>query len=288
MMETKNNSEDAVLKSLFKKDLLALAGIYPKEVLTLVENSMDVLLKDYLAWQKALIVIAKNLGVENDDVNEIPRLVEQITFDKVKDTLSKTKVKKIVLGIAGPGAVGKEAIKNALGFDMVVNTTTRPKRDYEKEAQHYHFVNDARFKDIVAQNGFAVSMERQGRGQYGVQKQDIEKVLSRSEVSIIEENPNNLASLSEYIKIHEGCEFVLVYILPPSPILPHLVARLAGRCQETSDDFRSAIVSTLNARQLDEFKSISNSIDKNINTVLVVNDSVERVVEKIKDLVEMK
>jgi len=66
-METQNNLEKATLKPLFKKDLLALAGIYPKEALVLVESNLDALLGDYLAWQKALIVMAKNLGVENNN-----------------------------------------------------------------------------------------------------------------------------------------------------------------------------------------------------------------------------
>ncbi|MBI2627608.1 hypothetical protein HYW72_01625 [Candidatus Nomurabacteria bacterium] len=279
------NSEYGPAKTQFLKDLAALRKIYPEEILALVHKNMDILLKNYVAWQQSLGVLAKNFGIETADVNKIPGVIEQISFEKAKKTLLKRRAEKIILGISGPGAVGKEIVKDALGFDTVVNTTTRPKRDYEKEDQHYHFVTEAQFRDILAQGGFVIDMERKGRGQYGIQKQDVDQVLSRSKISIIEENPENLASLGKYIKIHPECQFILIYILPPSPILLHLAARLAGRCQKTGENFRSAIISTLGIRQLKEFNSISIAIKKEILVVFAVNDDVECIVKKIKDLV---
>ncbi len=281
-----NNLENESLRALFQKDLKAIRGLYSEEILNLVENNIDILLKDYIAWQKAIMATARSLGVEDNNVSEIPNMIEQATFERVKKILSEVRTEKIVLGIAGPGAVGKETIKDALGFDAVVNTTTRPKRDYEKEAQHYNFIDDTQFKSIVAQDGFIVSMERPGRGQYGIQKKDIEKVLGKYKISIVEENPANLTKLSEYIQKREGCEFIIVYILPPYPVLPHLAARLAGRCQKTGSDFRSAIASTLGIRQLNEFVSVLDSMEKGNNVIFVVNDSVDRAVGKIKDLVK--
>ena len=51
------------------------------------------------------------------------------------------------------------------------------------------------------------------------------------------------------------------------------------------DDFRLAIASTLNLRQLDEFSSVMDAITKGVNVIFVVNDSVENAVRKVKDLV---
>jgi len=278
--------ENGSLKTLFQKDLVALRGLYSEEVLNLVESNIDILITDYIAWHTSLITVAKNLGVETNDPSEIPNLIEQVTFSNVKHMLSERKPEKIVLGISGPGAVGKETIKTALGFDMVVNTTTRAKRDYENNGEHYNFIDDLKFKEIVSGGGFIVNMERPGRGQYGIQKQDIKKVLIKSKIAIIEENPANLTSLESYLKTYRNCELILVYILPPFPILPHLAARLANRCKESNDDFKLAITSTLNRRQLDEFNPISDSIAKGMNVVFVINDKVERVVGKVKDLVK--
>lgn len=56
--------------------------------------------------------------------------------------------------------------------------------------------------------------------------------------------------------------------------------------QKVGGDFGAAVASTLNTRQLDEFKSMSNPIGRNINIVFVINDNIERAVKKIRDLVE--
>jgi len=280
-----NDLENNSPKTLFQKDLVALRRFYSEKVLSLVEKNIDVLLRDYTAWQTALTTMARSLGVEATNANEIPNIIERATFAKVKDALFLKKPKKILLGIAGPGAVGKETIKNGLGFDTVINTTTRPKRSYENHGEHYHFVDDSTFRDIASQDSFVVSMERPDRGKYGIQKRDLEKVLLRSKVAVVEESPASLISLREYIKTYKDSELILTYILPPSPVLPHLAARLANRCQGSGDDFRLAIASTLNLRQLDEFSSVMDAITKGVNVIFVVNDSVENAVRKVKDLV---
>ncbi|MBU0999409.1 hypothetical protein KKG24_03885 [Patescibacteria group bacterium] len=280
-----NNTEKITLKLSFKKDLLSLVDIYPPEVLKLVEDNENVLLKNYEAWQKVLVVFSEKLGIKDVDVNEIPNKLERVTFEQVQETLLEKKIKKIIFGIAGPGAVGKETIKNDLGFEMVVNTTTRLKRNYEKNNKHYHFVNIPQFKEIESQNGFVVSMERPGRGSYGISKKDIKNVLSTADVVMIEENPENLAKLDDYLKTNDLGKLILVYILPPSPILLHLAARLAGRCQKTGENFKSAITSTLGIRQLNEFNSILDSIRNGRNVVFVVNDNEKRATARIKTLI---
>lgn len=277
--------KNTTLKSSFQKDLLVLENIYPSEVLRLVEDNIDLLLIYYKAWKQTLSIFVKELRINDSNSDEIPYKLEQALFNKVQKKLSKTNTKKIILGIAGPGAVGKETIKNALGFNTVVNTTTRKKRRNEKNGKNYHFVSEVQFKKIAAQNGFVICMNRKNRGKYGIQKHDIEKVLKKSQVILIEENPINLISLAEYFKTYKDCKFILVYILPPAPILLHLAARLADRCQKTNEDFRSAIISTLGVRQLNEFKSVLNSINKKINIIFIINDNIERVVAKIKILI---
>ena len=174
------------LKSSFEKDLLVLENIYSREVFRLVEDNIDLLLIHYRAWEQALYVFAKELGIKNSNINEIPYKLEQVLFNKVQKKLFKTNIKKIIFGIAGPGAVGKETIKNALGFNTVVNTTTRKKRKNEKNGKNYHFIDEAQFKKIAAQNGFAICMNRKKRGKYGIQKHDIEKVLQKSQIILIE------------------------------------------------------------------------------------------------------
>ncbi len=280
------NVENSALKALFRNNLNSLKEHFSKEVLELVESNIDFLMQHYIEWQRALPQVAKSLGVQANNLNNIPSLIEKDTFEKIRTKLLIERPKKIILGISGPGAVGKETIKKSLGFDSVVNTTTRERRIYESHGEHYNFINEIQFDEILSKGGFIINMERPGRGKYGIQKTDLEKILTKTNVAIIEENPLNLTSLRDYLKDKESSEFILIYVLPPSPVLPNLAARLADRCIKSSSDFRLAINNTLDLRQLDEFNSTAQSIQKGVNVLFIVNDSVERVTEKIKDLIK--
>ena len=234
------------LTALFKKDLVALKGFFSEEVLSLVENNIDFLMKDYVAWQRALVAMTKNLGVKYDSIASIPGIIEKVSFENVEKKFSTENPKKIILGIAGPGAVGKETIKKDLGFNMVINTSTRQKRDYESHGEHYHFVSDAEFKKIASENGFVVSMKREGRGQYGIQKKDIAKVLLESKVVMIEENPVNLTGLSVHIILfNKKSEIMICKRSSNKKTYPNKITSSAGGHVEQGESYKAAAIREL-------------------------------------------
>lgn len=270
-------------KKYFNKDLINIRNIYSDKIINQVKNSSDLLIGEYIRWNNSIIELAKKIKVPTTNFKKIPYLLEKSTFNKVQKDLKKEKPTKIILGIAGPGAVGKETIKNSLGFNTVINTTTRKKRDYEIQNKHYHFISNNEYEKIISKNGFIISMDRPGRGKYGIQKKDIEKVILSSKIGIVEENPKNLTLIKKYLE-KRNCKFIIIYILPPNPIFCHLACRLAVRGKKSNEEFRSAIKSTLGGRQLKEMNSILISINKKVDVIFLINDRVDRAVKKLKKI----
>ena len=60
---------------------------------------------------------------------------------------------KIIVCLVGKSAAGKDSLALLLskrdGWHNVVSCTTRPKRDYEKEGEHYHFLTNEEFAQKV-------------------------------------------------------------------------------------------------------------------------------------------
>lgn len=73
------------------------------------------------------------------------------------------------IAIVGAGGTGKDTIcdylTSQLGFEKVVNYTTRPMRDGEKEGKSYHFISEQSFKDIVEMGLFATVASYWATGQ---------------------------------------------------------------------------------------------------------------------------
>ena len=88
------------LTALFKKDLVALKGFFSEEVLSLVENNIDFLMKDYVAWQRALVAMTKNLGVKYDSIAILFNKKSEIMICK-RSSNKKTYPNKITSSAGG-------------------------------------------------------------------------------------------------------------------------------------------------------------------------------------------
>ena len=100
-------------------------------------------------WDIALTELYKYFDIEkaeNDNDNEKLREIESKTIQSID--VEKT---PIVLGFAGPGGAGKGTvrgqIKEPLNTGDVINSTTRDKRDYEIDGEHYNFVTTKRLAE---------------------------------------------------------------------------------------------------------------------------------------------
>src|SRR6478609_11501016 len=85
--------------------------------------------------------------------------------------------------LSGPSGVGKDSVIELIRARspwawLSVSVTTRPKRDYEVDGVHYHFVDRAEFRDLVAAGQLLEWAEFAGN-LYGTPRSQVEGVLTR-------------------------------------------------------------------------------------------------------------
>lgn len=192
---------------------------------------------------------------------------------------------QLLIGLAGPGAAGKGTLSrylaDELGYSKVVNTTTRPRREGEIDGIDYFFTDHSQFTTEQNLGKFALALERVGRGMYGISHEEIARKLSGTTTgSILEENPANIMELFSNSN-NPGAQAVLLYVLPPYPVIKNSLARLQHRLSLEQDVKKQIITpevfeSTLGDRQIDEFLALTELPQHpNITPIFIVNDNLE-------------
>ena len=97
--------------------------------------------------------------------------------------MSKLEISRrgMMLVLSSPSGAGKTTIARALlerdpMLSMSISHTTRPKRPGETDGEDYHFVDDAAFAAMVAEDGFLEHAEVFGNS-YGTPKAEVEASL---------------------------------------------------------------------------------------------------------------
>lgn len=110
--------------------------------------------------------------------------------------------KQIIITVAGPSTSGKSTLANLfkdLGYSEIVSTTTRPQRTGEIDGVHYHFVDQAKFDEMVKTEQL-VENAPVGQYWYGVSKAAIAQVLESGKSAILVLEPtgaNNVATFCQ-------------------------------------------------------------------------------------------
>ena len=108
----------------------------------------------------------------------------------------------IVVAIFGKAASGKDTFAHDLAnflempTNLVVSTTTRPKRQGEVEGQDYNFVSKKEFKDRQFSNKFIESNCFRG-WYYGIEY----AAISKDDINIAVVDPRGVISLSYYYDV---------------------------------------------------------------------------------------
>lgn len=241
-------------------------------------------------WQQALEQIGKNFKFNTIKSDKPGQQLADIT----QTNFIKTPGHKLIIGLAGPGAAGKGTIGKKLieelGFNKVVNTTTRPAREGEIDGVDYKFVNLATFQAKQKAGDFASSLERAGRGWYGTEKAEISQKLNSSEIGcLFEENPENIIKIFQAINQPQA-DKVLIYILPHEPIILTSTRRLIYRLSQEQDPTKRQLTteifeSTLGQRQIDEFSKLAMlSVQTDIQLLVIINDQLDEAVSRLQKL----
>lgn len=172
--------------------------------------------------------------------------------------------------IAAPSGAGKTSLVRALmererSLTFSVSFTTRPRRKGEIDGQDYHFVDEARFDELVGEDAF-VEHARVFGNRYGTGRTQVEQALAAGQSLILEIDWQGARQVRERVP-----EALDVFILPPSRAV--LEQRLRGRRTDSPEvierrlresveemshwsEFRYVVVNDDFDRALDEMTAI--------------------------------
>ena len=175
--------------------------------------------------------------------------------------------------LSSPSGAGKTTISRMLldaddAIRLSVSVTTRPMRPGEIEGIHYHFVDDAEFDRLVAEDDFYEWATVFGH-RYGTPKGRIRTALKEGQDFLFDIDWQGTQQL--YQKDEQ--DVVSVFILPPS--LAELRRRLEKRAQDSAE--------VIDARMERARAEISHWAEYDY---VVINDDVDQCFDKVREILE--
>lgn len=176
-----------------------------------------------------------------------------------------------VVVLSGPTAVGKGTVMARLRrlhpeAYVSVSATTRPPRPGEVDGEHYWFLTDEQFDELLATGGLLEWAEVHGAARYGTPRRPVEEAVAAGHTVILE---IDLQGARQVKDSWPGAYFI--FLAPPSR--DELVRRLQGRGTESAEQQERRL------RTAEEEMAAQHEFD-----VVVVNDEVERTVDKLVEL----
>lgn len=180
--------------------------------------------------------------------------------------------KGMLLVISGPSGTGKGTlIKQLMDADpslvFSVSATTRAPRPGEIDGVHYHFVTDAQYDELVAQDAFVEHASVHGN-RYGTLRSEVYERLAQGENVVLDIDVQGALNVIAAEK-----EKVSIFILPPS--MKVLRERLTGRATETPEAVERRLHNAIwEISQRDQYQ------------YQVINDDLEECVRTLQAIIE--
>jgi guanylate kinase len=181
-------------------------------------------------------------------------------------------VSALLIVVSGPGAVGKDTLIEMLrGRDprltYSISYTTRPRREYEVDGEHFRFVDEQEFSRLV-EEGELLEHARVNGHDYGTSTVQVAEALERGRDVIL----NIDVQGAEQVRDRRP-DALFVFISPPS--MEELLLRRTRRASEPPE--------VIEARQ--RLAEIEMGFAPRYDHI-VVNDEAERAVGEILAIIE--
>ncbi|RWR14076.1 guanylate kinase [Siminovitchia fortis] len=181
--------------------------------------------------------------------------------------------KGILIVLSGPSGVGKGTVRKAVfsrpdaKFEYSISMTTRKPREGEVDGVDYFFKSKEEFEKLI-EEGKLLEYAQYVGNYYGTPVDYVKETLEAGKDVFLEIEVQGAKQVRE--KIPDG---IFIFLMPPS--LAELKNRIVGRGTESVDLIRNRMEA---ARKEIELTSMYDYI--------VVNDDVERAVDKINAIVQ--
>ena len=178
----------------------------------------------------------------------------------------------VMLVLSSPSGAGKTTLSRKLldmdsGVELSVSVTTRPKRSGEVDGRDYHFIDRARFDQMV-RNGELLESAVVFDHHYGTPRAPVEAALAAGRDMLFDIDWQGAKQLSEKMR----ADIVSIFILPPS------MTELKSRLQRRAEDSAKTIETRLhNARtELEHWREYD---------YVVINNDLDRAFSAVKAIV---
>ena len=179
-----------------------------------------------------------------------------------------------MLVLASPPGGGKTTITRKLmqldpQTSISVSATTRSKRPGEAEGQHYYFVSEENFKQMV-DNGDMLEYALVYNGNmYGTPKAPVKKALSEGRDILFDIDWQGKRNLEKFA----GEDIVSIFLLPPSWNI--LKERLHGRARDNEEEIKDRL-----NKAHDEISHYAEF------QYVIVNDNLEDSIQQVRAILE--
>ena len=172
--------------------------------------------------------------------------------------------------LSGPSGVGKDSVIELIRarspwIKLSVSVTTRKKRDYETDGEHYHFVSRTEFQRLV-DGGQLLEWAEFAGNLYGTPRAPVEAQLATGTPALLKIDLQGARQVRATMPHAQ-----LVFLAPPS--VEELKRRLIGRGTDDEDTIRRRLA------HADEELAAEKEFDRT-----VVNDFVERAADELVGL----
>lgn len=181
------------------------------------------------------------------------------------------KIKGVLYIVSAPSGAGKTTLckKAVAGIDNLrqsVSFTTRQPRDREVRDEDYSFINEKKFRQMIAQGDFVEWAEVHGN-LYGTSRKRLEKLLDGGFDVLLDIDTQGAR------QIRESCSGgVFIFILPPS--METLRARLTKRGSNSEEDMQRRLK-----------RAVYEIQDYNKYDYVIVNDKLKDSFKRLESII---